>query len=338
MSSFGTADPYDEATVRAMVAAIAPEWAVTAVEPCRQGTDAIYFVDAETPSEKREVVLKAAEFTESESFRREPRLLTLAADAALPVPAVYGIVDDHADLPAPFFLMERCEGTSLPDGGAHRLSDDAIARVADTAGESLARIHGLVDLDGFGLLDGPGDELTVAEPNRDWPSVRRESIEGDLAELESGRFASLHDELRAYFEAKIELLDGPFEPVLAHNDYRVGNLLLDPDTGETHAILDWGAAFGAHAEYDLVSTEQHLAGHTLPSEDRRQLVRERLYAGYERVQSIERDAEFRRRRRFYLLDTQLSAMRWLPEWHVDATAAERDRVACHHREFVEELL
>lgn len=338
MSSFGATDPYDDETVREMVAAVTPEWDVETVEACRQGTDAIYFVTAETPSGDREAVLKAAEFTEPERFRREPRLLDHAAAAELPVPEVYGLVDRHPDLPAPYFLMERCEGVALPDGGAAELSQDALAVVSETAGRSLARIHDLIDLDGFGVLGGSGSELTVAEPGRGWLSVRNESIEGDLAELEDGRFADLHDELRGYFEAEIELLDRQFEPALAHNDYRVGNLLVEPETGRTTAILDWGAVFAAHAEYDIVSTEQHLAGHTLPDDDRRQLVRERLYAGYERVSTLDRDTEFRRRRRFYLLDTQLSAMRWLPHWHADATPEERDTVARHHREFVRELL
>jgi|AntDeeMetagen192_2_1112575.scaffolds.fasta_scaffold01725_3 aminoglycoside phosphotransferase (APT) family kinase protein len=338
MSSFGATDPYDEATVRAMVAAVAPDWEVTSIEPCRQGTDAIYFVAGETPTGERDAVLKACEFTDAARFRREPRLLDRAADAGLPVPSVYGIVDEHVELPAPYFLMERCRGESLPDGGADELSADALATVAATAGRALATTHDLVELDGFGVLGGSGGELTVAEPGRDWRSVRQESIEGDLDELEGGRFDDLHGELREYFEAEIELLDRQFDPALAHNDYRVGNLLLDLETGETHAILDWGAVFAAHAEYDLVSTEQHLAGHTLPSDERRHLVREHLYTGYERVNPLARDAELRRRRRFYLLDTQLSAMRWLPHWHADATAKERAAVAEHHRAFVRELL
>ncbi len=338
MSSFGATDPYDVETVRATVETIRPDWTVEGIEPCRQGTDAIYFVTATTPSGDRETVLKAAEFVDPERFRREPRLLDLAGDAGLPVPAVYGVLDEHADLPAPCFLMERCSGEALADGGASALSPDALGRVAETAGSALARIHGLVDVDGFGALGGAGDALTVAEPGRDWPSVRRESIEGDLAELEDSRFADLHDELREYFEAEIHLLDTSFDPILAHNDYRVGNLLLDPETGETHAILDWGAAFAAHAEYDIVNTEQHLAGHTLPGDDRRQLIRERLYAGYDRERPLDRDEAFRQRRQFYLLDTELSAMRWLPHWLADATAEERETVARHHRAFVRDLL
>jgi len=337
MSSFGATDPYDAKTVRAVVETIRPDWTVDGVEPCRQGTDAIYFVTATTPTGDREAVLKAAEFVDPERFRREPRLLELAADAGLPVPAVYGVMDEHADLPAPCFLMERCSGEALDDDGASSLSADALGAVTRAAGRSLAEIHDLADLDGFGALALDNGEITINDPT-DWQTCRREGLEDDLDHLQSSRFADLHDDLREHLDAELTILDGTFEPSLAHNDYRVGNLLLDPETGETHAILDWGAAFAAHNEYDLATTESHLVGSVGLEDERRLLVREQLYAGYERVSSLDRDRPFRRRRELYLLDNRLSAMRWFKHWHADATVAEKDAIARDHRAFVSEIL
>jgi len=70
--------------------------------------------------------------------------------------------------------------------------------------------------------------------------------------------------------------------VLCHSDYRYGNPLVDPETGETQAVLDWGLLSAAAPAYNLAKTESFLLSPDRDSPDVVARLRERFRSAYTR--------------------------------------------------------
>jgi len=79
-------------------------------------------------------------------------------------------------------------------------------------------------------------------------------------------------------------LDGPFDPVLGRNDHGFHNLRLDPEIGETTAMLDWSYTLAVIPGFDLAFATYIYGGGFLAglpdARDRRRLVRDAMLAGY----------------------------------------------------------
>jgi aminoglycoside phosphotransferase (APT) family kinase protein len=357
-----------EATLRQMVTRIRPEWSLREATPAAEGTDVVYFVTAETPAGSREVVLKACEFLDPEAFRPEPYLMRLAdRRTSIPVPNVFGAVDsaasetprseggetagvDHADLPAPFFLMEQCDG-EVRENEARELPADAMERLARDAGRYLAELHALGEFEAFGPIrlsrdtDRQRGSLTVGErvlttdeaAIDSWHARVEAMADGCLGDLPD-RFGDLEADLRAFVDDHLDALDREFPPVLGHDDYRLGNLLVAPETGETRAVLDWGNAHTLEAQYNLVLTEQYLGGWAPHDDPLRERVRAALREGYSGVGELPDDADSERRRDLYLAVTRLFSLVWFSLWYGDQSESEREATAEKHRAAIRELV
>lgn len=342
-----TDGPHSLDEIHRLVGTMTDGWTVVEARAADEGTDAVYFVTAETPDGIREAVLKVCEFVSPEAFRPEPRLLELMdRRTSIPVPSVFGVLDDHDELPAPAFLMERCRGSVVDPTDLDR---GALGRVAREAGRHLGEIHAVGTFDGFGtvrlardagrpasvaLPDGEG--LAVGDPHESWRARLAEVASMSLDDLHE-RFGDLEGPLRDAFEPKIAALPD-VEPVLIHGDYRLGNLLVNPETGATRAVLDWGNHTTGHAETDLASTEQYLSGWALPDADRRRFVREHLYAGYAETNDLDRNEGFRERRETYLLVVRTFPLVWFDLWYADADESERERIEARHRAAIDARL
>lgn len=349
-------------TVAAMVGEIRPAWSVREAAPAEEGTDVVYFLTAETPDGPRECVLKACEFVDPRAFRPEPHLMeAVGRRTEIPVPAVVGAVDDHSDLPAPFYLMERCDG-AVREGAARDLPAAAIERLARDAGRYLAALHALGEFEEFGTVllgrDARRDDRTsgLTVPDRDSPAGERvlttdesatdswrERVEETVASTRgefNDRFADLEADLRAVVESRLDALDGEFDAVLGDDDYRLGNLLVDPETGETRAVLDWGNSSTLERQYNLVVTEQHLCGWARHDDPRRERVRAALREGYT-AESDRRKIDFgpdaERRRELYLAVTRTFPLVWFSLWYDGADGDQREETAEMHRRAVREL-
>lgn len=338
-------DPYDRAELRAALDAADLDWTLEAAEPVAEASDTVYVLTvADRAGDRRRAVLKAADFVETDRFLNEPDLLRYVGEhTAIPVPEVLAVIEEHERAPAPSFLLEHLPGTNPDtldgDLGAREcaIGPGELERMARQAGDHLAQLHGLDRPSSFGFLSVEDGDLTADRDAESWPEQVEAMIETPLEELSDGRFADLEPDLRAELEAAIpELPD--LDPVPTHSDYRPGNLLVDPGTGEITAVLDWGAAAGNPDEYELALVEQYLSGWAPIDDDRRRLVRSALLEGYRERRTLDRPEGVARRRDLYLLVTRLFAMHWLPYWHEDVTPEERDRIAAEHRAFVRELL
>jgi aminoglycoside phosphotransferase (APT) family kinase protein len=170
----------------------------------------------------------------------EFRVLRAAAAAGVPVPQVRWCATDPAVLGAPFFLMDRVPGETLP---RRLLRDAAYARaregMAGRLGEILAAIH-RVDLSRpelAGLAEaGPGQGSAQGEVLRIAAGIRQLSPEPhpvlDLAE-----------------RWLLARAPAARRPVLVHGDYRVGNLVFDEQG--VRAVLDWELAHVGDPVEDL---------------------------------------------------------------------------------------
>jgi aminoglycoside phosphotransferase (APT) family kinase protein len=345
-----------DADVAGMVRACPPEWRCRGYERAEEGTDFVAFVDCETPDGQRTAVLKAttAGFVEPEVARAEPRLYALAGrETSIPVPEVYGFVDDHAEYPSPFYLLERLDGENY-ESDPRSLGVDRRERVCRDAGTNLAELHGLGTFDrigSVGVRDGdltvvPNDEGGPYDDGREW---FRDAVDGTLAALADGtyfpdlaeepeRFADLVPVLREAFDERVAAMSEPDPPRFCHWDYRWGNLLLDPATAETRAVLDWANLSTAEPAYNLACVEYHLLddGDEEPTRERHRTALREAYARGREDWAF--DANVVERMAVYALLKRCDAMACLPLWHEERDEEGRARVERVHREAVATFL
>lgn len=336
-------------TVRRMVQGIRPEWTVIENTSVTAGTDAVSFITVETGTGRKETVLKACTAVPPEDFRPEPYVLSLLEEkTSVPVPHVVGSIDADTELPAPFFLMERCAGVLVDDVD---LTPAMRKQVVRAAGRFAGEYHAVGDFERFGYIrldcdrSNPrtgvtvdGRTLAVADDAAvSWRTYIQDMYEGWIRDLDD-EFLDLRADLEAFIEPRMDTLDRSFDPVLGHIDYKPWNVLIRPESGETTAILDWGHATAMAPYYDLILTEEHLSRWAPLNSDRRERVRAILAEGYAEKNGIERDSEFAKRRELYLAVARLQPLVWFSEWTEDVSDGERRRRAAKHRDFVEDLM
>lgn len=351
MSSDDDVVDVPDAAVRGMVDALTEGWRVDGIDRVEAGTDFVAVLDVRTPGGPRRVVLKAvtAEWIDPTVARAEPRLLELVGrETSVPVPAVVGYRDDHEEFPSPFFLVEHVAGEQLDDG--EHPAPERRERLVRAAGEHLGELHDLGPLSGPGTLGVRDGELTVLDADefddtRDWVLDHAEDAldsltDGgyfpDLAD-EPERFADLVPDLREYVREALPSLPAPPRSTYCHDDYRYGNVVIDPDSGRPTAVLDWGNLSAAEPAYNLASAESLLLAPDRDDPERTDELRRTFreaYAGARDGWSF--DDAVRERLAVYRLVCRLHAMACLPLWH--QSAEERDRREGEHRAFVEQYL
>jgi len=346
-----------DSAVRGMVHAIEPEWTVESIERSPYGTDFVATVEVHAPDGSRTVVLKAttADLVDPQIARSEPRLLRLVGEqTSIPVPTVFGYRDDHDEYPAPFYLMEHVEGENF-EGRPDELSPSAREAILRQAGHHLAELHELGPRAAVGRVGVDEGDLAVLDTDEfpQYDDFRDRVLTNQLETVEtltSGghfpeyaddpeRFADLVPDLREYLRETIPDLPDPDPPTYCHWDYRYGNLLVEPETGDIRAVLDWANLTAADPAYNLANAESHLLTPAADDEERTENLRRLFRTAYAdtRVDWSFDDA-IRERIREYRLTCQVDAMSCLPLWYEDATPEEKDQREAEHREFVERYL
>lgn len=350
-----------EDTVQGMVRTIRPSWTVERLQLTEPSTDAVYYLTADTGEGYVEAVLKACTAISPTDFRPEPYLCRLLnRQTSIPVPHILGTIDSHEEYPSPFYLMEYCDGQCAD---TIELIPDHITQITRTAGRHIGEYHTVGKFQRFGRLrldcdvihsrmgatiNGRGlavaDAATDKRPESDTSLWQEYSTSSWQAWFESlchywienldERFTDLRPAIEAFVEARFDTLERSFTAVLSHIDYKYRNLLVQPETGETTAVLDWGHSSVMEPYYDLVVTEHHLS-HWAPlrSSDRRR-VREALEEGYSQTNTLERDPAFEERRQLYLLQSYLQPLVWFSEWWSDIPETEQSEVENKYRQFV----
>lgn len=299
-----------------MLRAVRPDWRLLDAELPSGGRASVYRLVVEADGERRRCVLKAAP-ADDEPFdvATEARIQAVVdAHTGMSVPTVLGVVDEHDDLRAPFFLMEELAGETLSRTEVGDLDDGTLRRVARETGRYLAELHDFeVDLQAYGpeVTYERARTLRGGFPSCDparlagegghsrWGDQLREWFLGDFELLADSRFADMAPPLRGELARQVAALPAVEAPVFARVDHHWENLVLDRDAGTLQGIIDWGETTAYPRSLSLALVEYFMARDwwmVLPEvPDRRPVIREGLLAGYREGASVPETYEQERR-------------------------------------------
>lgn len=172
---------------------------------------------------------------------REHRVISALATTPVPVPATLLLCDDPDVLGAPFFVMEKVEGSVFRRSEHLRpLGAERTRRIAEAAIHTLVALHAVrpteVGLSDFGRPQGYL-----------WRQVRRWKSQAD---------ASHHRELAGMAELHARLERSVPEETAAtivHGDFRIDNLVVDSED-RVAGVLDWEMATQGDPVSDVALT------------------------------------------------------------------------------------
>jgi aminoglycoside phosphotransferase (APT) family kinase protein len=180
----------------------------------------------------REYVLRRRPIGEvapgAHDMSREHRVLAALDASGLPTPSVYGYCEEEAIVGAPFYVMERVEGTAFHRrSDVEELSANEARAVSEATVDVLERLH-RVDYEAVGLGQLGRPEGFIARRIERWLEQWRRSEHRDHALLEP------------IAKQLCEALPSQCDSTLVHGDYRLGNMLVDVGTPQkVTAVLDW---------------------------------------------------------------------------------------------------
>jgi len=174
---------------------------------------------------------------------REHRILSRLWRTLPLAPRGVHLCNDPAIAGAPFQLMEFKEGVVITgDDLVARPSDPATARkLGNMLVDTLAAIHA-VDPGEVGLADLGKPEGFLARSVKGWAT---------RAEIAAATSPVAVGTLVHWLGARIP--DTSPAPTLLHNDFKLDNLILDPDTLAPVAVLDWDMGTRGDPLFDLAS-------------------------------------------------------------------------------------
>jgi aminoglycoside phosphotransferase (APT) family kinase protein len=158
---------------------------------------------------------------------REFRLISAVSGSGVPVAPALGMCTDISVNDAPFYVMGFVDGVVLdsPEKGG-TLTEEARRNASISLADTLAALHS-VDIDTVGLGDLAKRADYVGRQLKRWSGQWDASKTRELPSMERVR----------------ELLEAgkPEQRFtgIVHGDYRFGNVLVDPATGQLQAVLDW---------------------------------------------------------------------------------------------------
>ncbi len=180
------------------------------------------------------VLLKSAHAVD-----REFRVQQALAGTAVPVPQMLALCDDDTVIGSMFYIMSLVEGASIVDPSMPGTAPERRGAIVSDMIRVLAAIHD-VDLEALGLSDyGPPGNYYERQLAR-WSKQYRASQTEDLPVMEA---------LMDWLESNMPPDDG--QRTLVHGDYRIDNLLLEPDGHRVLAVLDWELSTLGHPFADL---------------------------------------------------------------------------------------
>ena len=180
-------------------------------------------------------------------IEREFRIISALAAHGVPVPDALHLCEDESVIGTPFYVMQHVAGGVCQNPVLPGMAAAERGAIYVSMAEVLAQLHG-IDWDKAGLGDYGKHEAYIARQIALWSRQYEASKTGEIAEM---------DRLMEWLPANIPEGD---ETSLVHGDYRLGNVILDPDTlvtpgapGAPHiaAVLDWELSTLGHPLTDL---------------------------------------------------------------------------------------
>jgi aminoglycoside phosphotransferase (APT) family kinase protein len=160
---------------------------------------------------------------------REYKVMSALAGTGVPVPKTFALCDDTTVIGAPFYLMERVEGTAYRWAAQlEPLGPERTRAISGQLVDTLAALHA-VDPAEVGLSDFGRPEGFLARQVKRWKKQLDASYCRDLPAA---------DELYAILS---ENVPPESRPGIVHGDYRLDNALTD-DADRIRAVIDWEMA------------------------------------------------------------------------------------------------
>jgi len=200
-----------------------------------------------TASDDKEYVLRrppfGANIKSAHDMGREFKVLSLLKPHFNKVPNPINYCEEDDVLGSPFYIMERVKGLILRDKIPEgiNLSPDRVTQLSKRKIEQLAHLHNL-DLDKTGLAGLGKPEGYIERQVEGW--INR------YYKAETDKIPAM-DELADWMRAN---KPNSTKAAFIHNDYKYDNLVLNPETLDIVAILDWEMATVGHPLMDLGTT------------------------------------------------------------------------------------
>ena len=170
---------------------------------------------------------------------REFRVISALADTPIPVARAYHLCEDRDVIGSMFYVMEFCDGRIFWDASIPEVDKSERAAIYDEMTDVLADLHA-VDIDAAGLADfGKPGNYFQRQFDR-WAGQYRASETRRIEAMET---------LMASLGNSIPADDG--RVALVHGDYRLDNLIFDPQKPKAIALLDWELSTLGHPFADV---------------------------------------------------------------------------------------
>ena len=160
---------------------------------------------------------------------REARLLAALERTDVPTPRVRAIAVAGELLDVPLFVMDYVDGAVITESTPAPSDDEQLRRsIGESLVDTLAALHKVawreVGLGDFGKPDG----FNARQLRRMRSLI---AVDGIVPRA----FAALDDWLHAYLPPESGI-------AIVHNDFRIGNMIVDTGTGRVASVLDWELA------------------------------------------------------------------------------------------------
>jgi aminoglycoside phosphotransferase (APT) family kinase protein len=157
---------------------------------------------------------------------REFRVMAALAGSAVPVPAMHGLCEDESVIGSMFFVMDFVSGRNFVQPSDPALAPEERRALLRSMNATLAALHA-IDPDAIGLGDFGRPGNYIARQVARWSKQYRASETQSIVAMDR-----LIDWLPTHMPP-----EGTTS--IVHGDYRLDNLIVDPDEPRIAAVLDW---------------------------------------------------------------------------------------------------
>lgn len=170
---------------------------------------------------------------------REFRVQSALADTDVPVSRMHLLCEEDEVIGSAFYIMDFIDGVTFRDPALPQLLKEQRSVIMDEMNRVLCAIH-RVNIHANGLSDFGAPGAYYKRQLLRWTSQYRSSVDTEIADME---------DLITWLSANVPKEDGL--QTLVHGDFRIDNLLFDPDNLRCVGVLDWELSTLGHPNADL---------------------------------------------------------------------------------------
>ncbi|XP_036595031.1 acyl-CoA dehydrogenase family member 10 isoform X2 [Trichosurus vulpecula] len=160
------------------------------------------------------------------AVEREFRIIKALSDAGVPVPKVLDLCEDSSIVGTPFYLMEYCPGQIYKDVSLPGMEPSQRKAIYSAMNQVLCQLHS-VDIKAAGLEDYGKHGDYIQRQVQTWTKQYRATETGMIPAMEQ------------LIEWLPQHLPKTQKTTVVHGDFRLDNLIFNPEKAEVLAVLDW---------------------------------------------------------------------------------------------------